>query len=54
MPGPIILVVVLLSFPIVVGLSTAALAALIGGLLMLVLTFLGVVHIRRTPDSATI
>lgn len=31
-----------------------ALAALIGGLLMLVLTLLGVVHIRRTPDSATI
>ena len=30
MPGPIILVVVLLSFPIVVGLSTAVLAALIG------------------------
>ena len=30
MPGPIILVVILLSFPIVVGLSTAALAALIG------------------------
>jgi hypothetical protein len=31
-----------------------ALAALIGGLLMLILTMLGVVHLRRTPDSATI
>ena len=31
-----------------------ALAALVGGLLMLVLTLLGVVHLRRTPDSATI
>ena len=31
-----------------------ALAALIGGLLMLVLTLLGIMHIRRTPDSATI
>lgn len=31
-----------------------ALAALIGGVLMLILTLLGVVHLRRTPDSATI
>lgn len=31
-----------------------ALAALIGGLLMLVLTLAGLVHIRRTPESATI
>lgn len=31
-----------------------ALAALVGGVLMLVLTLLGVAHLRRTPDSATI
>jgi hypothetical protein len=31
-----------------------ALAALIGGLLMLVLTLLGLIHLRRTPDSAMI
>jgi hypothetical protein len=31
-----------------------ALAALLGGILMLILTLLGVVHLRRTPDSATI
>ena len=31
-----------------------ALAGLIGGLLMLLLTIAGLVHIRRTPDSATI
>jgi hypothetical protein len=31
-----------------------ALAALVGGILMLILTLLGVVHLRRTPDSATI
>lgn len=31
-----------------------ALAALVGGALMLILTLLGVVHLRRTPDSATI
>jgi hypothetical protein len=31
-----------------------ALAALVGGVLMLILTLLGVVHLRRTPDSATI
>lgn len=31
-----------------------AMAALIGGLLMLVFTIAGIVHIRRTPDSATI
>jgi hypothetical protein len=31
-----------------------ALAAFIGGVLMLVLTLLGVAHLRRTPDSATI
>ncbi len=30
MPGPLIIVVILLGFPIVVGLSTAALAGLIG------------------------
>lgn len=30
MPGPLILVAILLGFPIVVGLSTAALAGLIG------------------------
>ena len=30
MPGPIIIVVVLLAFPIVVGLSTAALAGVLG------------------------
>jgi hypothetical protein len=30
MPGPLILVVILLSFPIVVGLSTAAVAGVIG------------------------
>lgn len=31
-----------------------ALAALVGGALMLILTLLGVVHLRRTPDNATI
>lgn len=31
-----------------------AIAALIGGLLMLVLTIAGLVHIRRTPEDATI
>ena len=31
-----------------------ALAALIGALLMLVLTILGFIHIRRTPEDATI
>jgi hypothetical protein len=31
-----------------------AIAALIGALLMLVLTIAGFVHLRRTPDSATI
>ena len=30
MPGAIVLVVILLSFPIVVGLSTAAIAAVLG------------------------
>ena len=30
MPGPLIIVVVLLAFPIVVGLSTAGLAAVLG------------------------
>lgn len=30
MPGVIIIILVLLAFPVVVGLSTAALAALIG------------------------
>ena len=33
MPGALILVVILLAFPIVVGLSTAAIAALLGHLL---------------------
>ena len=33
MPGALILVVVLLAFPIVVGLSTAALAGILGPLL---------------------
>ncbi len=33
MPGPIIIAVILLAFPIVVGLSTAALAAVLGHLL---------------------
>ena len=31
-----------------------AIAALIGGLLMLLLTIAGVIHIRRTPEDATI
>jgi hypothetical protein len=31
-----------------------AIAALLGGLLMLVLTLAGLIHIRRTPESATI
>jgi len=31
-----------------------ALAALIGGAIMLLLTLAGVVHIRRTPEDATI
>ena len=31
-----------------------ALAALIGGVLMLILTIAGLVHIRRTPEGATI
>jgi hypothetical protein len=31
-----------------------AIAALIGGLLMLVLTIAGVIHLRRTPDEAMI
>lgn len=30
MPGPIIIAVILLAFPIVVGLSTAALAGILG------------------------
>jgi hypothetical protein len=30
MPGPLIIVVVLLAFPVIVGLSTAGLAALLG------------------------
>lgn len=33
MPGALIIVVVLLAFPIVVGLSTAGLAAILGHLL---------------------
>lgn len=31
-----------------------AIAALIGGLLMLILTIAGVIHLRRTPEDATI
>jgi len=31
-----------------------AIAALVGGLVMLLLSFAGLLHIRRTPDSATI
>lgn len=31
-----------------------AIAALVGGLLMLVLTIAGVIHLRRTPEDATI
>jgi hypothetical protein len=31
-----------------------AIAALVGGLIMLVLSIAGLIHIRRTPDSATI
>ncbi|CAB4662001.1 unannotated protein [freshwater metagenome] len=30
MPGPLIIIVILLSFPILVGLSTAAIAGLLG------------------------
>lgn len=33
MPGPLILVAILLAFPIVVGLSTAVLAGVLGHLL---------------------
>lgn len=33
MPGALVIVVILLAFPIVVGLSTAALAAVLGHLL---------------------
>jgi hypothetical protein len=31
-----------------------ALAALVGGLLMLILIIAGVIHLRRTPEEATI
>jgi hypothetical protein len=31
-----------------------AIAALVGGLVMLLLSIAGLIHIRRTPDSATI
>ena len=31
-----------------------ALAALVGGVIMLILSIAGLIHIRRTPDSATI
>jgi hypothetical protein len=31
-----------------------AIAALVGGIVMLLLSLAGLVHIRRTPDSATI
>jgi hypothetical protein len=31
-----------------------AIAALLGGILMLILTLAGLIHIRRTPESATI
>ena len=33
MPGAIVLIVILLTFPVVVGLSTAAIAAVLGHLL---------------------
>ncbi len=33
MPGAIVLIVILLAFPVVVGLSTAAIAAVLGHLL---------------------
>ncbi len=33
MPGAIVLIVILLAFPVVVGLSTAAIAAILGHLL---------------------
>ena len=33
MPGPIIIAIILLLFPVVVGLSTAALAGILGHLL---------------------
>jgi len=31
-----------------------AIAALVGGVVMLLLSIAGLIHIRRTPDSATI
>jgi hypothetical protein len=31
-----------------------AIAALIGGILMLILTVAGIIHLRRTPEDATI
>ena len=34
--------------------SYGAIAALVGGVVMLLLSFAGLVHIRRTPESATI
>ena len=34
--------------------SYGAIAALVGGVLMLFLSIAGLVHIRRTPESATI
>lgn len=33
MPGAIVLIVILLAFPVIVGLSTAAIAAVLGHLL---------------------
>ena len=34
--------------------SYGAIAALAGGVLMLILSIAGLIHIRRTPESATI
>ena len=34
--------------------SYGAIAALVGGVIMLILSIAGLIHIRRTPDSATI
>jgi uncharacterized membrane protein len=34
--------------------SYGAIAALVGAIVMLLLSIAGVVHIRRTPESATI
>jgi hypothetical protein len=34
--------------------AIAALASLVGGILLLLLSIAGIVHIRRTPEEATI